>query len=111
MGRLPQSCCGLSGRRRPLLCPAPTSGCHLLLLLQQVRTVVLRVTTVSALAQKAEYIWYDGQEGQESKGNVFNEMRSKTKVGACPPTTSTPSRCMVPPADSTVPVAPLSLVL
>lgn len=35
---------------------------------------------MSAKAQKAEYIWYDGQEGQESKGTIFNEMRSKTKV-------------------------------
>ena len=24
--------------------------------------------------------WYDGQEGQPIKGNIFNEMRSKTKV-------------------------------
>lgn len=32
------------------------------------------------LAQKAEYIWYDGSEGSESKGLLFNEMRSKTKV-------------------------------
>jgi len=29
-------------------------------------------------AQKAEYIWYDGLEGQ--KDVIFNEMRSKTKV-------------------------------
>ena len=33
---------------------------------------------IVALAQKAEYIWMDGQEG--SKGVRFNEMRSKTKV-------------------------------
>ncbi|KAG6547616.1 hypothetical protein Mapa_011065 [Marchantia paleacea] len=33
---------------------------------------------VAQLAQKAEYIWMDGQEG--SKGIRFNEMRSKTKV-------------------------------
>lgn len=30
--------------------------------------------------QKAEYIWADGNEGNESKGLFFNEMRSKTKV-------------------------------
>eukprot|EP00850_Spirogloea_muscicola_P012362 SM000079S22480 [mRNA] locus=s79:447671:451529:+ [translate_table: standard] len=33
---------------------------------------------VRALAQRAEYIWMDGLEGQ--KGIRFNEMRSKTKV-------------------------------
>jgi hypothetical protein len=36
------------------------------------------VFKIVALAQKAEYIWMDGQEGQ--KGIRFNEMRSKTKV-------------------------------
>jgi len=36
------------------------------------------VFKVMALAQKVEYIWMDGQEGQ--KGIRFNEMRSKTKV-------------------------------
>lgn len=36
------------------------------------------VVTVTAVAQRAEYIWMDGQEGQ--KGIKFNEMRSKTKV-------------------------------
>jgi glutamine synthetase len=36
------------------------------------------VFKIMALAQKAEYIWMDGQEGQ--KGIRFNEMRSKTKV-------------------------------
>eukprot|EP01026_Neomeris_dumetosa_P058854 TRINITY_DN5492_c0_g1_i4.p1 TRINITY_DN5492_c0_g1~~TRINITY_DN5492_c0_g1_i4.p1 ORF type:complete len:279 (-),score=29.57 TRINITY_DN5492_c0_g1_i4:78-842(-) len=35
---------------------------------------------VSAAAQKAEYLWYDGLEGAPEKGLVFNEMRSKTKV-------------------------------
>jgi glutamine synthetase len=35
---------------------------------------------VSAEMQKCEYIWPDGFEGSESKGMVFNEMRSKTKV-------------------------------
>ena len=30
------------------------------------------------MAQRAEYIWADGLEGQ--KGVKFNEMRSKTKV-------------------------------
>ena len=29
-------------------------------------------------AQRAEYIWSDGQEGE--KGVKFNELRSKTKV-------------------------------
>jgi len=31
-------------------------------------------------AQKAEYIWSDGQEGDDGKGILFNEMRSKTKI-------------------------------
>ena len=35
--------------------------------------------SVSALAQKAEYIWYDGQEAGGLKGTMYNEMRSKTK--------------------------------
>lgn len=35
---------------------------------------------ISAEMQKVEYIWADGFEGSESKGLVFNEMRSKTKV-------------------------------
>lgn len=34
--------------------------------------------SVLAVAQRAEYIWMDGLEGQ--KGMKFNEMRSKTKV-------------------------------
>ncbi|KAK9821964.1 hypothetical protein WJX81_006441 [Elliptochloris bilobata] len=38
------------------------------------------VVRISALAQRAEYIWADGLEGSDSKGLVFNEMRSKTKV-------------------------------
>ena len=42
-----------------------------------VRSVIVRV---NALAQRAEYIWYDGNEGKPEKGMVFNEMRSKTKV-------------------------------
>jgi len=37
-----------------------------------------RAVLINALAQRAEYIWTDGQEGQ--KGIMFNEMRSKTKV-------------------------------
>ena len=36
------------------------------------------VAVSAAFAQKAEYIWTDGQEGL--KGLYFNEMRSKTKV-------------------------------
>ena len=36
------------------------------------------VRVSAAYAQKAEYIWTDGQEGL--KGLYFNEMRSKTKV-------------------------------
>lgn len=32
--------------------------------------------------QRAEYIWFDGQEGDPKKGLLFNEMRSKTKVKA-----------------------------
>lgn len=35
---------------------------------------------INALAQRAEYIWFDGLEGAPEKGTVFNEMRSKTKV-------------------------------
>ncbi len=42
----------------------------------QGRSVIVRV---NALAQRAEYIWYDGNEGKPEKGMVFNEMRSKTK--------------------------------
>eukprot|EP00878_Enallax_costatus_P024271 GHUV01025895.1.p2 GENE.GHUV01025895.1~~GHUV01025895.1.p2 ORF type:complete len:172 (+),score=43.99 GHUV01025895.1:51-518(+) len=34
---------------------------------------------VNAVGQKLEYLWFDGQEGTESKGMMFNEMRSKTK--------------------------------
>lgn len=34
---------------------------------------------VNARGQKLEYVWCDGQEGKESKGMLFNEMRSKTK--------------------------------
>ena len=37
-----------------------------------------RALATAALAQRAEYIWTDGQEGM--KGLLFNEMRSKTKV-------------------------------
>ncbi|KAL6758587.1 glutamine synthetase [Haematococcus lacustris] len=41
----------------------------------------LTATRVYAkLVQKAEYIWTDGQEGQLSKGFIFNELRSKTKT-------------------------------
>jgi glutamine synthetase len=36
--------------------------------------------SVNAIAQKAEYIWLDGQEGLSNKGLQFNEVRSKTKV-------------------------------
>jgi len=35
---------------------------------------------IRAEMQKCEYLWFDGAEGSESKGLVFNEMRSKTKV-------------------------------
>lgn len=40
-----------------------------------------RILTVKAKAygMKAEYLWFDGQEGAPSKGLIFNEMRSKTK--------------------------------
>eukprot|EP00245_Coleochaete_scutata_P006859 TRINITY_DN21672_c0_g1_i1.p1 TRINITY_DN21672_c0_g1~~TRINITY_DN21672_c0_g1_i1.p1 ORF type:complete len:421 (+),score=76.40 TRINITY_DN21672_c0_g1_i1:96-1358(+) len=38
----------------------------------------VRSMRIDALAQRAEYIWMDGLEGQ--KGVKFNEMRSKTKV-------------------------------
>lgn len=34
---------------------------------------------VQARGQKLEYIWADGQEGQEVKGLLFNELRCKTK--------------------------------
>mmetsp|Transcript_36299 Transcript_36299/g.43861 ORF Transcript_36299/g.43861 Transcript_36299/m.43861 type:complete len:423 (-) Transcript_36299:182-1450(-) len=34
---------------------------------------------VVGLAQRAEYIWFDGAEGTPEKGMLFNEMRSKTK--------------------------------
>ena len=36
------------------------------------------IKVMAGYAQKAEYIWTDGQEGM--KGLYFNEMRSKTKV-------------------------------
>jgi len=39
-----------------------------------------KMVLVQAAAQRAEYIWYDGLEGDISKGLMFNEMRSKTKV-------------------------------
>ncbi|KAI7843486.1 hypothetical protein COHA_002962 [Chlorella ohadii] len=55
---------------------------------RQARFAVVRV---NALAQKAEYIWYDGQEGQAVKGAVFNEMRSKTKVLQKPITSMNPA--------------------
>ncbi|KAL2649236.1 hypothetical protein R1flu_017364 [Riccia fluitans] len=42
------------------------------------RTRLARFVTLALIAQKAEYIWMDGQEGM--KGIRFNEMRSKTKV-------------------------------
>lgn len=42
------------------------------------RRVASRLLHISALAQRAEYIWMDGLEG--TKGPKFNEMRSKTKV-------------------------------
>eukprot|EP00898_Chlorokybus_atmophyticus_P002792 jgi/Chlat1/3513/Chrsp23S03794 len=38
------------------------------------------MSIVAGLAQRLEYIWSDGQEGQPSKGMLFNQMRSKTKV-------------------------------
>jgi glutamine synthetase len=38
-----------------------------------------RVQIVLSAAQRAEYIWYDGNEGTPEKGLIFNEMRSKTK--------------------------------
>lgn len=53
----------------------------------QARRAAVRV---SALAQKVEYIWSDGQEGKPCKGVVFNEMRSKTKVLQKPVTTFNP---------------------
>eukprot|EP01025_Chloroclados_australasicus_P055756 TRINITY_DN682_c0_g1_i1.p1 TRINITY_DN682_c0_g1~~TRINITY_DN682_c0_g1_i1.p1 ORF type:complete len:414 (-),score=41.21 TRINITY_DN682_c0_g1_i1:307-1458(-) len=45
---------------------------------------------VYALAQKAEYLWFDGLEGAPEKGLVFNEMRSKTKVIPTPVSTMNP---------------------
>jgi glutamine synthetase len=48
------------------------------------------VVRVNALAQKVEYIWYDGNEGKPEKGAVFNEMRSKTKVLQKPVTSMNP---------------------
>lgn len=48
------------------------------------------VVRVNALAQKVEYIWYDGNEGKPEKGVVFNEMRSKTKVLQKPVTSMNP---------------------
>jgi glutamine synthetase len=48
------------------------------------------VVRVNALAQKVEYIWYDGNEGKPEKGTVFNEMRSKTKVLQKPVTSMNP---------------------
>jgi len=45
------------------------------------RAVGRRVqVTMNVLKQKAEYIWFDGQEGTAAKGMIFNEMRSKTKT-------------------------------
>jgi glutamine synthetase len=35
---------------------------------------------LSKIAQKAEYLWFDGLEGAPEKGLQFNQMRSKTKV-------------------------------
>lgn len=49
------------------------------------------VISINALAQRAEYVWYDGQEGQPEKGMVFNEMRSKTKVLQKPVTSFNPN--------------------
>jgi len=37
------------------------------------------IVRVNAQTQRAEYIWYDGNEGKPEKGLMFNEMRSKTK--------------------------------
>lgn len=53
----------------------------------QTRTVVVRV---NALTQRAEYIWYDGNEGKPEKGVMFNEMRSKTKCIPKPITSMNP---------------------
>jgi glutamine synthetase len=45
------------------------------------------------LAQKCEYIWFDGKEAIGEKGTMFNEMRSKTKVLQKPiPAGSDPSK-------------------
>lgn len=44
------------------------------------KVVNRHVFAIRAEMQKVEYIWFDGQEGAECKGLVFNEMRSKTKV-------------------------------
>jgi len=38
------------------------------------------VSVCAQLQQRAEYIWMDGEETTGSKGLMFNEMRSKTKV-------------------------------
>mmetsp|Transcript_7535 Transcript_7535/g.27351 ORF Transcript_7535/g.27351 Transcript_7535/m.27351 type:complete len:393 (+) Transcript_7535:77-1255(+) len=45
---------------------------------QTSRGLAVRVRAGNTNAQKAEYIWFDGLEGQ--KDIMFNEMRSKTKV-------------------------------
>eukprot|EP01026_Neomeris_dumetosa_P002782 TRINITY_DN1074_c0_g1_i4.p1 TRINITY_DN1074_c0_g1~~TRINITY_DN1074_c0_g1_i4.p1 ORF type:complete len:385 (-),score=51.23 TRINITY_DN1074_c0_g1_i4:350-1504(-) len=49
------------------------------------------VKLISASAQKAEYLWFDGLEGTPEKGVIFNEMRSKTKVIPSPILTKNPS--------------------
>jgi glutamine synthetase len=49
-----------------------------------------RVAVVSKAAQRAEYIWYDGLEGDACKGLIFNEMRSKTKCIEKPITSMNP---------------------
>lgn len=49
-----------------------------------------RQAVVVRAAQKAEYIWFDGMEGDESKGVSFNEMRAKTKCIPEPITSGNP---------------------
>lgn len=64
----------MSSASRAASCPAP----RLRAAAKSGRGRACRSVRIAALAQKAEYIWADGQEGY--KGILFNEMRSKTKV-------------------------------
>ena len=54
----------------------PLTASRTLARVPQGRMLIVRV---NAQTQRAEYIWYDGNEGKPEKGLMFNEMRSKTK--------------------------------